>query len=437
MSLILSMTASGSLLLLLLFLAEFVFKNCFSLKNRFYLLVTALFLHLVPIGLMKEALSSLLEYLFPPAVPSQVVVYGNKPIFVMSSEGSYMNTAFKIDLFFTVLWISILVLFLFFSLKKYRRFKNCLSKLKKELPDSSTLQLAEKYRADLHIRRNVSVYTIHGNYPPLTFGIIRPVILLPELRQSFYVEAILLHEFYHIKKHDNLLHFISSALRCVYWFNPCSHLLASQLEKTSELKCDAFVTKDYNSAQRRQYSDLILQLAENKSHYPSPITSFFSNDYKNLKERIDLVMKKSHVKKPIAVIVSIFILILSSVPVLAYEGPQISTKPGLLTTWPQDSDTIGIFTPEGQPAKIDFSPVEEVVYDSEFIDANGNHYEVSEIVGRASCSHQYINGVYQDHKKNSSGGCQIIVYSATYCTLCKHVLISEEISRTFYKHCTH
>jgi len=80
---------------------------------------------------------------------------------------------------------------------------------------------------------------------PLTLGFLKPVILLPVAMVNHLtlqqVEAILIHELAHIRRKDYLLHLVVTLLEGLFFFNPFSRLLISQLKKEREHCCDDLV----------------------------------------------------------------------------------------------------------------------------------------------------------------------------------------------------
>ena len=88
----------------------------------------------------------------------------------------------------------------------------------------------------LHISSRVSV--------PVTFGFFKPVVLVPA---SFFsglpadqVEAILLHEIAHIRRHDYLINLFQTAIKTVLFFHPAIHYICRTIDEDREKACDDF-----------------------------------------------------------------------------------------------------------------------------------------------------------------------------------------------------
>lgn len=68
------------------------------------------------------------------------------------------------------------------------------------------------------------------------------------------------------------------------------------------------------------------------------------------------------------------------------------------------------FTPDGQELK-EIEPLKEIemIYDRQFVDAEGNSYPYSDEETAAadrSCSHDFVYGTAADHTKMSDGSCE-------------------------------
>ncbi|MBI2907020.1 MAG: M56 family metallopeptidase [Chloroflexi bacterium] len=82
---------------------------------------------------------------------------------------------------------------------------------------------------------------------PCTVGIRPPVIVMsPELVEESSdeeVEAILAHEMAHLKRRDNVVHWIWVAVRDILFFNPFAHLVFSTIVLAKEKDCDRIAAR--------------------------------------------------------------------------------------------------------------------------------------------------------------------------------------------------
>jgi len=76
---------------------------------------------------------------------------------------------------------------------------------------------------------------------PITWGILRPLILLPRGRSEWPPERmrlVLAHELIHVQQRDCLLQLLMQFACCLYWFHPLMWLGAAQFRKERERACD-------------------------------------------------------------------------------------------------------------------------------------------------------------------------------------------------------
>jgi hypothetical protein len=143
---------------------------------------------------------------------------------------------------------------------------------------------------------------------PLTFGILRPVILLPasilESGQESFT-AILSHELAHVKRRDVLTARIAYLICCLFWFVPFAWSAYARLCLEQEKACDAGVLEQ--GLDRRKYAGCILEAARICLE-PGVITAFsFSGRRKRmLGDRLKSVMQGRNTmkKKGLAVLVA-------------------------------------------------------------------------------------------------------------------------------------
>jgi uncharacterized protein (TIGR03435 family) len=76
---------------------------------------------------------------------------------------------------------------------------------------------------------------------PVTWGILRPIILVPAGFEDLPAEtrdAVLCHELAHIQAHDFLMRGLAEIARALAWFQPLIWIVRSQLRVEQELACD-------------------------------------------------------------------------------------------------------------------------------------------------------------------------------------------------------
>jgi Zn-dependent protease with chaperone function len=141
--------------------------------------------------------------------------------------------------FLTIIYIGVLIFrFLQYGFQSYIWNKKRPGKTL-----SSELQFfAERYAGLMGIPKRVHVYLSDLAETAQTSGFFKPFILLPvsliTRLSPKQVEAILIHELFHIRRNDYLINIFISCFRSIFFFNPFAHLFYKALARERELACD-------------------------------------------------------------------------------------------------------------------------------------------------------------------------------------------------------
>jgi uncharacterized protein (TIGR03435 family) len=132
---------------------------------------------------------------------------------------------------------------------------------------------------------------------PGVFGIIRPVLLLPEgigdRLNPEQLGAILAHEFCHLRRRDNLTAAIHMAVEAFFWFHPAVWWIQARLLEERERACDEAVLQSGNESVI--YAESILNVC--KFYVESPLACVSGVTGSDLKRRIVRIMEEQMGKK--------------------------------------------------------------------------------------------------------------------------------------------
>ena len=98
---------------------------------------------------------------------------------------------------------------------------------------------------------------------PVTIGIIRPRIILPEGWSHWppdKLRAVLAHERAHVARRDPLWQFASRCNRAIFWFHPLAWWLERKVASKAEEACDDVAVQILG--QRRRYAEVLLDMAD-------------------------------------------------------------------------------------------------------------------------------------------------------------------------------
>jgi beta-lactamase regulating signal transducer with metallopeptidase domain len=160
------------------------------------------------------------------------------------------------------------------------------------------------------LRRPVQIRQSDRIKAPLTYGVFRPVVLLPKTTDRVdetKLRYILTHEFTHIRRFDTLTKLLLAAAVCVHWFNPFVWIMYVLANRDIELSCDETVVRTFGETIKSAYALTLIGLEEKKSRL-SPLVNNFSKNA--VEERIVSIMKMK--KTSIAGIFLAFVLVIGT-----------------------------------------------------------------------------------------------------------------------------
>jgi beta-lactamase regulating signal transducer with metallopeptidase domain len=126
---------------------------------------------------------------------------------------------------------------------------------------------------------------------PGVFGILRPVLLLPEgITDSLSedeLQSVIAHELCHVRRRDNMATAIHMIVESLFWFHPLVWWIKVRLLEEQERACDEEVLT--GGANPRVYAESILKIC--KLNLSPPLTCIAGIAGSNLKQRIATIMR--------------------------------------------------------------------------------------------------------------------------------------------------
>ena len=202
-----------------------------------------------------------------------------------------------------------------------------------------------QWRGQIPALRGVPIRRCDRIRSPLTYGLIRPVVLLPkgmdcdDTRELGYV---LLHEGAHIRHRDAWWKLLLAAALCVHWFNPLVWCMYVCANRDLERCCDESVVRACGLEARSEYALTLLKSEERRSGL-LPLCSDLGTPI--LKERVIFIMKLK--KRSAAALALAAILVLGTTVAFATGPLQEETTPQA----PASQDVLPAATeaPSGNP----------------------------------------------------------------------------------------
>jgi beta-lactamase regulating signal transducer with metallopeptidase domain len=107
--------------------------------------------------------------------------------------------------------------------------------------DPAWLSLRDELARDLGVKSQVQLLRGQRGVMPMTWGVLRPVILLPGEAAEWPParrRTVLAHELAHVQRRDALTQWIGHIALIVHWFNPLVWLATCRLGEERERACD-------------------------------------------------------------------------------------------------------------------------------------------------------------------------------------------------------
>ena len=311
---LLQMSFLGTVIILLIVVLRAVLINRLPKKTFLILWWIALIRLLVPFSIKSvTSIYSLLQSIYSDINPVRTAqtttflpIHGNMPEIANGLSEAMVQRTESISIL-SVIWLAgLLLCFGFFAvsyIKCYREFRF-------SLPVEN--DILEAWKEKHPLKRSLSIRQTETIAAPLSYGVIRPVILMPkntEWKNIYQLRYVLEHEYVHIRRLDMLTKLIMIAAVCIHWFNPLVWVMYILFNRDLELSCDETVVRRFGMDIKSVYATALISMEEKKSGL-TPLCNSFSKNA--IEERIRAIMKIKKTSK--------FAVIISAVLVIGVTG---------------------------------------------------------------------------------------------------------------------
>jgi beta-lactamase regulating signal transducer with metallopeptidase domain len=206
-----------------------------------------------------------------------------------------------------------------------------------EVEQGELVDLLHRLRRHVGLKRPVRLRIGHRTMMPMTWGIFRPVVLLPENVAAWPAsrqEDVLLHELAHIKRRDHLSQVLAQLACALHWFNPLTWYAGRRMMLEREHACDDTVLN--RGTRPSDYATNLLEVA--RSMKRGPVTSMAAiamAGRSTLKDRLKAVLDEGRTRNPLGGRVTAVALLLVAAVALPLATLEVVTVEEALAVGPK------------------------------------------------------------------------------------------------------
>ncbi len=313
LNMFLSMSFSGSLLILALLLGKRFLKNKISRQWQYYIWLAVVLRLLLPFGpeasLMGTAYQAVDQAISQTApLPPQQTAPGGDPGSAVGAEqhsetvnppaddGTAVHPLQDIGaLLINHIWLVWLPAALGLLLRKITIYQGFIRYINAGLAPVSDLELLDQLsiaaeQSGLNKPIELCVNPLVSS--PLLIGFFHPCIVLPSAdipKKDF--RYIILHELTHYKRRDMFYKWLVQITVCLHWFNPLVHLMCREITRACEFSCDEAVLAKTGGGSAQDYGQTLLDAMAAVGRYRESFgTVTLTGNKKLLEERIGAIM---------------------------------------------------------------------------------------------------------------------------------------------------
>jgi TonB family protein len=201
--------------------------------------------------------------------------------------------------------------------------------------DARRHAIADDAAVECGLRRGVVVLETDRPVMPVTWGLFRPKILLPDAAREWTDEclrAVFRHELAHVQRGDWVVQLLATLITRVFWFNPVVWLASRQLRIESERACDDAVLN--LGVEATDYAAQLIRVARATAGRQARIgLAPAASQARGLERRIAATLDAHIDRTPLsgfscAIAAALFVG--AALPIAGFGKPPASASPALL-----------------------------------------------------------------------------------------------------------
>ena len=331
---LLSLSISGTLLLLLTFLFKTLCKDKFSKRWQYYIWLIVAVRFILPFtpnttivgGLFERMDAEIVNNVNDVSVPDIVEMdHTMETQTNWTSNVTPINTSNDKSTYIFFVWISVAMVLFIRKVTIYQGFIRYVKAGNTEVSDIELLNLLSDCEENLNIKSVVELYHNPLIASPILIGFIRPSIVIPTMQtDKKELSYIFTHELIHYKRRDMFYKWFIQTVICIHWFNPFVYLLGKEVNRACELSCDETAIYPLDDKSQREYGDTLLSSVKTDKTYRNSLASLtLTEGAEQLQERLGAIMNFTKKSKKVYIIslMTVVLLAVSSMVIGAYAAP--------------------------------------------------------------------------------------------------------------------
>jgi len=223
-------------------------------------------------------------------------------------------------------------------------------------PQPSIDALLDRFR----FSRDPRICVSSSRRAPLTFGVFRPTVLLPEDLPigDAQFQLVLAHELAHIRRKDCLRKLLLTVCLCLYWWNPLVWMMVWLANRDMELACDEAVLRALGPDCKKAYALTLLDMAQ-RNPKSAPLCSGFAKS--SAEERIRAILCFKRIPAWVGIFVSVLFVLTASAFTTQAVNPSVlpEMEPAVQEKIPEENVAVSVPVSEPIPTTPPIMPEQE------------------------------------------------------------------------------
>ncbi|SHJ35051.1 M56 family metallopeptidase [Lutispora thermophila] len=314
LKIVFSLSISGSILILTLFLFKPLLKTKISKRWQYYIWLVVIARLTLPLSPEASPVGSMVRninykvvqtfiqpdvkentnQLYQTEIQKNVAEINFTPKFntLTPADQNYGSILSIITENLWLIWLTGVLVLLTRKITTYQGFVRYIKTRCKEVSDVALLDLLASAGERIGVKKPVELYINPLTSSPLLIGFFHPCVVLPTTELSeLDLQYTFIHEPTHYKHLDIFYKWLVQVTICLHWFNPLIYFMGREINHACELACDEAVIKDLDMESRRAYGDTLIHAIGAGGNYNGSLASVTLNESKELlKERLESIM---------------------------------------------------------------------------------------------------------------------------------------------------